>query len=98
MRLSSCISLDLLYIHNGDEPSENCNHTDSSLLNFQCPECDPQPQYTTWHVCEFSVERKQFPYGYLLHRLQYSVEIWLGHVTILTDSSQFSSCLQKIVG
>jgi len=23
MRLSSCISLDLLYIHNGDEPSEN---------------------------------------------------------------------------
>ena len=22
MRLSSCISLDLLYIHNGDEPSE----------------------------------------------------------------------------
>jgi len=23
VRLSSCISLDLLYIHNGDEPSEN---------------------------------------------------------------------------
>ena len=25
MRLSSCISLDLLYLHNGDEPSENCS-------------------------------------------------------------------------
>ena len=24
MRLSSCISLDFLYIHNGDEPSEKC--------------------------------------------------------------------------
>ena len=34
MRLPSCISLDLLYIHNGDEPSENLLATFEEPLNF----------------------------------------------------------------
>ena len=34
MRLSSCISLDLLYIHNGDEPFGNKY---SFCYSFRCP-------------------------------------------------------------
>jgi len=33
MQLSSCISLDLLYIHNGDEPSEKIE-TSGTLSSF----------------------------------------------------------------
>ena len=36
MRLSSCISLDLLYIHNGDEPSEKKNESQHCACNA-CP-------------------------------------------------------------
>jgi len=38
MRLSSCISLDLLYRQNGDEPSENLKrYIFTAVLLFQLP-------------------------------------------------------------
>jgi len=38
MRLSSCISLDLLYVQNGDEPSENCKGKVHPRIGHECPE------------------------------------------------------------